>query len=74
LNGFEKIRYSEQSLKRLCQRYAQGTKFSPEAEVQKYVSECIAVTNRYPLLQYLRSVPSTELADYINMIDTQKGI
>jgi hypothetical protein len=74
LNGFEKIRYNEQSLKRLCQRYAQGTKFSPEAEVQKYVNECIAVTNRYPLLQYLRSVPSTELADYINMIDTQKGI
>jgi hypothetical protein len=74
LNGFEKIRYSEQSLKRLCQRYAQGTKFSPEAEVQKYVDECIAVTNRYPLLQYLRSVPSTELADYINMIDTQKGV
>ena len=74
LNGFEKIRYNEQSLKRLCQRYAQGTKFSPEAEVQKYVSECSAVTNRYPLLQYLRSVPSTELADYINMIDTQKGI
>ncbi len=74
LNGFEKIRYNEQSLKRLCQRYAQGTKFSPEAEVQKYVSECRAVTNRYPLLQYLRSVPSTELADYINMIDTQKGV
>lgn len=74
LNGFEKIRYNEQSLKRLCQRYTQGTKFSPEAEVQKYVSECRAVTNRYPLLQYLRSVPSTELADYINMIDTKEGI
>ncbi len=74
LKGFDKIRYNEQSLKRLCQRYAQGVTFNPEAQVQKYVSECRAVTNRYPLLQYLRSVPSTELADYINMIDTQKGV
>ena len=74
LKGFDKIRYNEQSLKRLCNRYASGVTFSPEAQVQKYVSECRAVTNRYPLLQYLRSVPSVELADYINMIDSQKGI
>jgi len=74
LKGFEKIRYNEQSLKRLCERYAQGTTFNPEAEVQKYVSECRTVNNRYPLLQYLRSIPSDELANYINIIDTQKGI
>jgi len=74
LKGFDKIRYSEQSLKRLCQRYAQGVSFSPEAQVQKYVEECNQVNARYPLLQYLRSVPTQELADYVNMIDTQKGI
>ena len=74
LKGFDKIRYNEQSLKRLCDRYAQGVTFSPEAQVQKYVEECAKVNARYPLLQYLRSVPSTELADYINVIDTQKGI
>lgn len=74
LKGFEKIRYSEQSLKRLCNRYAQSVTFNPEAQVQKYVDECRAVINRYPLLQYLRSVPSDELASYINMIDTQKGV
>jgi len=74
LKGFDKIRYNEQSLKRLCERYAQGTTFNPEAEVQRYVGECKAVTNRYPLLQYLRSIPSDELANYINMIDTQKGV
>jgi hypothetical protein len=74
LKDFEKIRYSEQSLKRLCQRYASGVSFSPEAQVQQYVSECRAVNNRYPLLQYLRSTPSDELANYINMVDTQKGI
>ncbi len=74
LKGFEKIRYNEQSLKRLCQRYAAGVTFSPEAQVQKYVEECRKVLARYPLLQYLRSVPHEELADYINVIDTQKGV
>ncbi len=74
LKGFDKIRYNEQSLKRLCNRYAVGVTFSPEAQVQKYVEECRQVNARYPLLQYLRSVPSVELADYINVIDTQKGI
>ena len=74
LKGFDKIRYNEQSLKRLCQRYATGVTFNPEAQVQKYVDECRAVINRYPLLQYLRSTPSEELAGYINLIDTQKGV
>ncbi len=74
LKGFEKIRYSEQSLKRLCQQYAKGVSFNPEAQVQTFVEECKQVQARYPLLAYLRSVPSEELANYINMIDTQKGI
>jgi hypothetical protein len=73
LKGFEKIRYNEQSLKRLCQQYAKNVSFNPEAQVQKYVEECRQVQARYPLLQYLRSLPSDELANYINMIDTQKG-
>ncbi len=74
LKGFEKIRYNEQSLKRLCQQYANGVSFNPEAQVQTYVEECKQVQARYTLLAYLRSVPGEELADYINMIDTQKGI
>jgi hypothetical protein len=74
LKGFDKIRYNEQSLKRLCTMYAKGVSFSPEAQVQKYVEECRQVNARYPLLAYLRSVPSDELANYINVIDTQKGI
>ena len=73
LKGFEKIRYNEQSLKRLCNRYAASVSFNPEAQVQAYVDECRKVTARYPLLAYLRSVPSEELANYINLID-QKGI
>jgi hypothetical protein len=74
LKGFEKVRYSERSLERLCNRYAKGVTFNPEAKVQTFVKECRAVAQRYPLLDYLRSVPSEELANYINVIDTQKGI
>jgi len=74
LKGFEKIRYNEQSLRNLCKRYANGVTFNPEAQVQALVEECKQVKARYPLLAYLRSVPSEELANYINMIDTQKGI
>lgn len=72
--GYDKIRYSEQSLKRLCNRYAPGVTFSPEAQVQKFVDECATINNRYPLLQYLRSAPNTDVAAYVNLIDTQKGV
>jgi len=72
--GFEKIRYSELSLKRLCSRYAQGVTFNPEAQVQKFVDECATISKRYPLLQFLRSAPNEDVAEYVNLIDTQKGI
>lgn len=74
LKGFEKIRYSEISLKRLCERYAKGVTFSPEAQVESFRKECHAVQNRYPLLAYMSRVPVGELVEYINMVDTQKGV
>ena len=72
--GHDRVRYSELSLKRLSNRYAQGTVFNPEAFVQKFVDECSAVNKQYPLLQYLRSAPNKEIADYVNLIDAQKGV
>ena len=72
--GYDKVRYSEQSLKRLCNRYATGVTFNPEAQVQKFVDECSVISKRYPVLAYLRSAPNAEVAEYVNMIDTQKGI
>jgi hypothetical protein len=74
LKGFEKIRYSEQSLKRLCERYAKGVTFNPETQVEAFRKECHAVQNRYPLLAYMSRVPAGELVEYINMVDTQKGV
>jgi hypothetical protein len=72
--GFEKIKYSEQSLKNLCRMYAKNVTFNPQDTVDKFVEQCKAVGQRYPLLAYLRSAPNLEVADYINMVDTQKGI
>jgi hypothetical protein len=72
--GFEKIRYSEQSLKNLCRMYAKSVTFNPQDTVDQFVAECQVVAQRYPLLQYLRSAPNEQVAEYINMIDTQKGI
>jgi hypothetical protein len=72
--GFEKIRYSEQSLKNLCRMYAKNVSFNPQDTVDSFTAQCKVVYERYPLLQYLRSAPSKEVGEYINMIDTQKGV
>jgi len=72
--GFEKIRYSEQSLKNLCRLYAKDVTFNPQDTVDTFMAQCKVVYERYPLLQYLRSAPNHEVAEYINLIDTQKGV
>jgi hypothetical protein len=74
LKDFEKVRYNEVSLKRLCNTYAKNVNYSPEVQVQAYVAECKAVSERYPLLAYLRTTPNVELAKYINLIDSQEAI
>ena len=72
--GFDKIKYSESSLKNLCRMYAKGVTFNPQATVEKFEAECKEVQQRYPLLAYLRSAPNHEVSAYINLIDTQKGV
>ena len=72
--GFEKIRYSEQSLKNLCRLYAKNVTFNPQDTVDTFMKQCKVISERYPLLQYLRSAPNHEVGEYINLIDTQKGV
>ena len=72
--GFEKIRYSEQSLKNLCRLYASNVTFNPQDTVDTFMKQCKVISERYPLLQYLRSAPNHEVGEYINLIDTQKGV
>lgn len=72
--GFEKIKYSEHSLKNLCRMYAKNVSFNPQSTVDRFVTKCKDVQQRYPLLQFLRSAPNEEVSAYINLIDSQKGI
>ena len=72
--GFDKIKYSEQSLKNLCRMYAKNVTFNPQDTVDMFMAQCKVVHERYPLLQYLRSAPNEQVGEYINMIDTQKGV
>jgi len=72
--GFEKIKYSEQSLKNLCRMYAKNVTFNPQDTVNEFIEKCKVISERYPLLAYLRSAPNAEVSAYINLIDTQKGI
>jgi hypothetical protein len=75
LVGFEKIRYSEQSLKNLCRMYAKNVTFNPQDTVDRFEVECKEIHQRYPLLEYLNHrTPGNEVSEYINMIDTQKGV
>jgi hypothetical protein len=71
---FEKIRYSEQSLKNLCRMYAKNVTFNPQDTVDTFVAQCKVVYDRYPLLQFLRSAPNEQVAEYINMIDATKPV
>jgi hypothetical protein len=72
--GFDKIKYSESSLKNLCRMYAKGVTFNPQATVEKFEAECREVHQRYPLLAYLNRAPGNEVSAYINLIDTTKGV
>lgn len=71
---FEKIKYSEQSLKNLCRMYAKNVTFNPQDTVDTFVAQCKVVYDRYPLLQYLRSAPNEQVAEYINLIDKKEGV
>jgi len=73
-HGFEKIKYSEQSLKNLCRLYAKNVLFNPQDTVDTFVAQCRVVYDRYPLLQYLRSAPNEQVAEYINLIDKKEGV
>ena len=73
-SGFEKIKYSEQSLKNLCRLYAKNVTFNPQDTVDTFMAQCKVVYDRYPLLQYLRSAPNEQVAEYINLIDKKEGV
>lgn len=62
------------SLEKLCKDYA--TPVDVESAVKAIADELTAIRNRYPLLSSLRDydINAVAAAEYINLIDTSKGI
>jgi hypothetical protein len=76
--GVKKTRYSKHDLECLVSHFSSGKSLSvnPEEMIKKVYAECHAVYARYPLLENLRyrDHNNAALAEYINLVDTAKGI
>ena len=64
------------SLNSLYRKFLPNANTSPDALVAKYQGELNSVNRRYPLLAKLSTyrVEAGDIAEYINLIDTSKGI
>lgn len=64
------------SLESLARTYDVKTTGSPVDLIEQYTKEVEALNTRYPMLKYATgySVNEEDLVEYINMIDTQKGV
>jgi hypothetical protein len=81
-NTFKDVKESDQkmrqSLEWLCRQYkvATSTNIDPATLIDKYNKEVEAIFKRYPLIKGISkySTESADLAEYINLIDTKKGV
>lgn len=74
--GIDKFKGQTYNLSSLFQKFAPNANFSPDALVLKYDKMFAEVARRYPLLSKLNSyrVDASDIAEYVNLIDTKKGI
>jgi hypothetical protein len=73
--GIPKVSFNQERLGRLYRRYAPTVNLDFDTVNTAIQAEVSAVEQRYPLLNSLVSTASLQaVAEYINMIDTQKGI
>lgn len=81
-NTFKDVKESDQkvrqSLEWLCRQYkvATSTTVDPATLIDKYNKEVEAIYQRYPLIKSISrySARSVHVAEYINLIDSSKGI
>ena len=79
---FKDVKESDQSLRQslewLCRQYkvATSTNVDPASLIDKYNKEVEAICKRYPLIKSIsrHSTEGADLAEYINLIDSSKGI
>jgi hypothetical protein len=75
LKGVEPAKFNEYVMRRLFSRF-KVAELGPQAIAAKYREEYNAVKQRYPLLDFVSygSGIDVAVADYVNLVDTQKGI
>ena len=81
-NTFKDVKESDQTMRQslewLCRQYkvATSTNVDPATLIDKYNKEVEAIFKRYPLIKSLSkySTEGADLAEYINLVDTKKGV
>ena len=79
VNTFKDVKAIDSSVQNatqwLCRQYDVKTSTSPQALIDKYTKDVYDVYIRYPLLKSLNYNATKEaVAEYVNMVDTVKGI
>jgi hypothetical protein len=74
--GVDKFTGNQYNMNNLFRKFAPNANLSPEALTIKYQQELNEVNRRYPLLSKLSTyrVEASDIAEYVNLIDTKKGI
>jgi hypothetical protein len=74
--GVDKFTGNQYNMKNLFRKFAPSANLSPDALTLKYQQQLNDVIRRYPLLNHLSTyrVEASEIAEYVNLIDTKKGI
>ena len=74
--GVDKFTGNQYNMKSLFQKFAPNANLSPDALTVKYQQQLNDVIRRYPLLNKLNTyrVDASDIAEYVNLIDSKKGI
>ncbi len=74
--GVDKFTGNQYNMKSLFRKFAPNANLSPDALTTKYQTQLNDVIRRYPLLNKLSTyrVEASDIAEYVNLIDSKKGI
>ena len=74
--GIDKFTGNQYNMTNLFRKFAPNANLSPAALTTKYQTQLNEVIRRYPLLNKLSTyrVEASDIAEYVNLIDTKKGI
>ena len=74
--GVDKFTGNQYNMKNLFRKFAPSADLSPDALTAKYQQQLNEVIRRYPLLSSLSTyrVEASDIAEYVNLIDSKKGI